>query len=127
MAIESLAIAIRTNPDIAGVRCGPKIHKCGLFADDLILYITSPAASLPVLCKLLDVFAKISGLHVNYTKSQALNVSLRPSPVTQLKESFRFSWSESSIRYLGINLTPKFEQLYQACYPPHLQKIRIRS
>lgn len=123
--MESLAIAIRTNPDIAGVSCGPKTHKCSLFSDDLILYITSPATSLPVLCKLLDDFAKISGLHVNYTKSQALNISLQPSLVTQLKESFHFSWSESSLRYLGINLTPKFEQLYQANYPLIYKKLEL--
>lgn len=86
----------------------------------------SPVTSLPVVCKLLEEFAKTSGLHVNYSKSQELNVSLSELLVSRLKASFRFSWSESSIRYLGINLTPKFEQLYQATYP-HLQKIGIRS
>lgn len=40
-----------------------------------------------------------------------------------LKESFHFSWSESSIRYLGINLTPKFEQLYSVNYPPIYRKL----
>lgn len=97
IAIESLAIAILTNPDITGVRCGPNIHKGGLFADDLILYLTSPVTSLPVVCKLLEDFAKTSGLHVNYSKSQALNVSLSEPLVSRLKDSFRFSWSESSI------------------------------
>lgn len=126
--IESLAIAIRTNPNIAGVRCGPNVHKCGLFADDLILFVISPTTSLPVICKLLEDFSGISGLQVNYTKSQALNISLQPSLMAQLKDSFHFSWSESSIRYLGINLIPKFEQFYQANYsPPHLQKTRNRS
>lgn len=46
---------------------------------------------------------------VNYTKSQALNVSLQPSLVAQLKESFQFA--------------PKFEQLYSANYLPIYQKL----
>lgn len=85
--------------------------------------MTSFFTSLPVLCKLLEDFAQISGLCVNYSKSQALNVSLPSSLVSRLQDSFRFSWSESCIRHLGVNLTPKFEQLYQANYPPIDKKL----
>lgn len=47
IAIETLAIAIRSNPDIKGVKCRDQEHKCALYADDLILYITSPLISIP--------------------------------------------------------------------------------
>lgn len=101
----------------------PNTHKCGLFADNLLLFITSPVTSLPVVCKFLDEFSKVSGLQVNFAKFQAPNVSLQPSLVAQLKDSFKFEWSESTILYLGINLTPKFEQLYSANYPLTYQKL----
>lgn len=42
IAIETLALAIRQNPDIHGVQCGQKTHKCALFADDVLLFVTSP-------------------------------------------------------------------------------------
>lgn len=41
MAIETLAVALRTNPDLKGVACGDQKHKYALYADDLLLYITS--------------------------------------------------------------------------------------
>ena len=69
IAIETLAIAIRQNPNILGVRCGEQTHKCALFADDILLFLTSPITSLPNLCRTLDDFSKISGLSVNYSKS----------------------------------------------------------
>lgn len=54
--------------------CGPQTHKCVLFADDLLLFVTSPITSLPNICKLLDQFSRASGLTVNLSKSQILNV-----------------------------------------------------
>lgn len=94
-----------------------------LFADNLLLYITFPLTSLPNLCQLLNKFAKISGLQVNMAKFQALNVSLQYTLILLLKNSFKFEWSTLSIRYLGLNLTPKDEQLYQANYPPIYRKL----
>ncbi|PIO28457.1 hypothetical protein AB205_0192880 [Aquarana catesbeiana] len=118
MAIETLAIAIRSNPNVHGVTCGTQVHKCGLFADDMLLFITS----LPNLCKLLKELSALSGLQVNYTKSSVLNVSLKTETVS-LQSAFDFKWSDSSIDYLGIKLTAKTEQLYSANFPPTYRKL----
>lgn len=40
MAIETLTIAICQNPDIKGVACGDQNHKCRLFVDDILLFLT---------------------------------------------------------------------------------------
>lgn len=90
IAIEMLAIAIRQNPNIKVVSCGSQTHKCGLFADNVLLFLTSPITSLPNLCQTLDAFARISGLQVNYSKSQALNISLQTDTVELLRKSFKF-------------------------------------
>lgn len=66
IAIETLAIAIRSNPDIKGVQCGGQEHKCALYADDLILYITSPLISVPGIYKVLTAFSAVSGLKSQY-------------------------------------------------------------
>lgn len=46
LAIKTLAIAIRSDQNIKGVRCGQSVHKCDLFADDILLFVTSPITSL---------------------------------------------------------------------------------
>lgn len=121
MMIESLAIAIWGNPDIKHVHFGQSIHKCALFADDLLLFVTSPTSSIQAICALLKEFAVISGLHVNMSKSQALNVSLPSSLISLLQ--YQFEWSHTSIKYLGLNITAKIKNLYQANYPPRYQKL----
>lgn len=89
----------------------------------MLLFITSPIISLPKLCKLLNDFERISGLRVNYDKSHALNISLKPAIVECCKSSFKFRWNTSSIEYLGINLTAKIDQLYSANFPPSYRNL----
>lgn len=122
-AIETLTIAIRNHPDIHGIQCGLHSHKCTLFADDILLFISSPLVSLPNICRLLEDFGKISGLHINYAKSQALNITIPSPTVLRLKENFEFTWSDSKIPYLGVNLAPKIDLLFAANYPPLFKKL----
>lgn len=84
IAMETLAIAIRSHPDVKGVLCGPQENKCALFAD-LLLFITSPLTSTPNLYKLLQEFGNLSGLKVDVTKSVALNVC--PTPIRRAIET----------------------------------------
>lgn len=106
--MESLAIAIPRNPNIREVQwCGPDIHKCALFADDILLFVTSPMSSLPEICSLLNKFSTPSGLKVKNLRFRHINVSLPDSIVSLLQETYDFCWSSSSIKYLGINVTSK--------------------
>lgn len=91
----------------------------------MLLLLTSPITSLPNLCRLLKEFTVISGLQVNYTKSYALNISLKLDTVTTLQSTFEFRWSDSSIDHLGIKLTAKIEQLYSANFPPIYHKPEV--
>lgn len=43
IVIETMAIAFCDDPDIKGVNFGSQEQKCALFADDVLLYVTSPS------------------------------------------------------------------------------------
>lgn len=124
IAIETLAIAIRSNPDIKGVQCGEQEHKCALYADDLMLYVTSPLISVPGIYKTLNAFSAVSCLKVNMGKSTALNISVPTSILSKLASTFDFPWAQKSIRYLGVNLTVDIRNLFKANYLPMLSKCR---
>lgn len=59
IANESLAVAVRTDPDIYGVHCGKQEHKCALFADDLLLFLILPLFSTSNILRLLQEFGKV--------------------------------------------------------------------
>lgn len=62
-------MAIRQNPSVPGVKIGDRQHKILLYADDILLTLTDPANSLPVLTRCIKDFGLISGYKVNFDKS----------------------------------------------------------
>lgn len=72
LTIEPLAEAIRANEEIAGINIGKTQNKISLYADDIILYLTSPERSIPAVLDLITKFGTISGYKINLTKSNAL-------------------------------------------------------
>ncbi|KAM9299503.1 lipolysis-stimulated lipoprotein receptor [Gastrophryne carolinensis] len=76
ITMEHLAVAIRQNPDIRGVVVGDREYKASLYADDLLLHLGAPLTSFPVALKEFETFGRVSNFKINYSKSEALNVSL---------------------------------------------------
>ncbi|XP_069805749.1 ATP synthase subunit ATP5MJ, mitochondrial [Dendropsophus ebraccatus] len=124
LCIEPLAAAIRGCPDIHGVSIRGKDSKIMLFADDVLLTLSDPVTTLPVLHDLLTKFGTLSGYKVNTTKSEAMPLNLPSSLVTHLRTVFKFKWTPSSLGYLGIRLTPSYSTVYSANFPSLFREIR---
>src|SRR4029434_2996091 len=62
--IEPLGEAIRTIPSIQGLQIDNVHHKISLYADDVLIYISSPETSIPVLLDVVGLFSKIGRAHV---------------------------------------------------------------
>lgn len=123
LLIEPLAHLIRSDPNIKGIELAGCHHKVCLFADDILLFMSSPHITAPNLLSVLNHFAHILGLTGNYQKSTALNISLPPSDLQLAKDSLPFSWTPHRLPYLGIQLTPKITDLYSANFPPLLKQV----
>lgn len=123
LLIEPLALVIRSDPTITGIEMGGFQHKLCLFADDILLFLSSPQVSGPNLIPILNKFANISGLYINPKKCLALNISLSNIELTSAKISLPFTWSNRSIPYLGIHLTASLADLFSVNYPPILKQL----
>ena len=96
IAIETLAAAIRTSTDIKGIKLDLEEWKIVQYADDLTAFL-SDLTSAQNLFKLLDRFGKLSGLKVNYTKTEAMWIgSCRDSPenalIPKMVQKCKSSW-----------------------------------
>lgn len=56
VSIEPLAISIRNHPSIGPIRLGNVDHHISLYADDVVLFISQPEKSGPVLLDLIRTF-----------------------------------------------------------------------
>ena len=123
LAIEPLAEIIRATPSIHGLQLGEICHKISLYADDVIVFLSQPEISVPALIERVDWFSNFSGYKINLNKSEAMPLgSLRTIPNTM--PSFPFKWSPSGFVYLGIFITPSFNQLYKANFTPLFGKVK---
>lgn len=68
LAIEPLAMAIKNNKDIKGVKIGNFEHKIGQYADDTFLILDSEK-SLRTSIATFTLFAQFSGLRANMDKT----------------------------------------------------------
>lgn len=122
LAIEPLSIALRTDSRIKGiVSCGQE-QKVSLYADDLLLFITDFSVSIPAALSLLDLFGSVSGYKLNLCKSELLplNKAAREYPL----HSLSFKIAKHQLKYLGVQVTNKFKDLYCANFTPLLTQVQ---
>lgn len=80
LVIEPLAIAIRTEQAIQGIKRAETVHKMSLYADDILLYILDPAVSLPEILRIINSY-KFSGYKLNINKSELYPINF---PISDL-------------------------------------------
>lgn len=121
LSVEPLAETIRSNSCIHGFSTSNTINKISLYADDILLYITQPQVSLPVILKTITTFGKFSGFKVNLEKSELMPIGLKD---LSLIHSSPFKVSKEKIVYLGIVVTYKYSLLFKSNFNPLLSKLQ---
>uniref|UniRef100_A0A3B5M035 Reverse transcriptase domain-containing protein n=1 Tax=Xiphophorus couchianus TaxID=32473 RepID=A0A3B5M035_9TELE len=120
LLIEPLAVAIRSNPDISGIRIGEDHHVISLFADDVLLYLKNPNKSVPAVLSSMDKFGALSGYKINLGKSVASPFNIPQDMALQPI----FHTSKRGFKYLGIFITPDLKDLFLSNYSPLVQNIK---
>lgn len=89
-------------------------------ADDVLLFLTNPFATLPNLLQEIKVYGEVSNFKVSLSKSCALNASLPQTLVTQRCDNFLLIWHGRSITYIDIQLPTNLLDLETLNYMPLL-------
>lgn len=70
-----------------------------------------------------QTFGSFSNFQLNISKTEALNISLPQSTVSQLTSNFPFQWQTHGISYLGTTIPSDLSDLYSLIYSPLLSRI----
>uniref|UniRef100_A0A3Q1BKU0 Reverse transcriptase domain-containing protein n=1 Tax=Amphiprion ocellaris TaxID=80972 RepID=A0A3Q1BKU0_AMPOC len=122
LAIEPLAEVIRTDPQVAGITIGPQKHTISLYADDVLLFLSNPEVSMVRIIEIIKSFGQFLGYDINYSKSEAMPLTLHTPSTSSSAVPFR--WSPSGFVYLGIHITLSLSGLYKANFIPLIRKIK---
>lgn len=112
IAIEPLALLLRATEEFIGIKRGKMEHKVSLYADDLLLYISNPVKSVPVIMEILKEFGAVSGYKLNLSKSVLFPINSKARMNTNVFNIFPFSIS-TEFKYLGINITQEYNGLFK--------------
>lgn len=78
------------------------VQKIALFADDVQIYLSSPATSFEALMTTLTEYGLLCGYKLNIQKTQVFTFNYRPDQA--ITEKYGIDWDFKSMRYLGVNL-----------------------
>lgn len=114
LAIEPMAILIRSTPQIQGITIGPIQEKVSLYADDTLLYLTDDGQSLTQALQVIDRCGRYSGIRINWGKSVLFPLHSGVAPLhldAQLCRVSQFRYLGVEIhrdlkQFIGLNLTP---------------------
>ena len=132
VAIEPLSIVLSSSSLFTSVYRNGTEHRVSLYADDLLLYVSSPTVCIDNILDILHTFGSFSDYKFNINKSECfpLNKAAKQIPAQTLP----FRLASSSFQYLGINIlnslpllyiitlwywSERLNQIYNAAMPSH--------
>ena len=113
---ETLARELRQHEDIQGIPVQDIVNLLGQFADDMDIYMLYDQKSLTTVLEILESFRLQSGFTVNYNKTQIYRIGSLRSSNAILYTQKPVSWTNETVKVLGINITHEEQQLMAANY-----------
>ena len=98
LCAEILAIKIRGNNKIKGISVTRIEYKLSQFADDTSLILDGTEESLDEALEELDWYAKISGLKINFSKTQVIWIGRKKYSTDTLCPNRNLSWGATTFK-----------------------------
>lgn len=120
LAIEPLASKWRQHHQDKALRCNLRQIFISLYNDDITLHVQDPQDNLNPLLRKFIIFGKLSGVHINWGKSQLFPLTAAAS---HFPLDIPLEWCEADLRYLGIVLARNRDELMRLNYGTAIHRI----
>ena len=119
-----MAIKIRENPKIKGIKVLHSEHEISQFADDTSVILDESEESLNETLLELEWFKKITGLKINFSKTQVIWIGSKKYSSDRLCENWNLSWGKTTFTVLGINFDVDISKITKINYEKYLKKMK---
>lgn len=102
VGLEMLAINIRENQCIKGIKLHEHYYKIALYADDMSIFVRNPNSSQEQMMILLQKFGLLSGYKINQTKSEMIGFNVTMKNMQSIQKLCSAKWKNRDVKYLGI-------------------------
>lgn len=123
LSLEPFIRKVVAAQDIRGFTVASTEFKRAAYADDLLFFLTKPLTSFPTFMKEFSLYGYISYLKINFTKSEAMNITLPEKILRNAQANSPFKWETWALKYLGVWLTSQLSQTLDRNFLPLLKTI----
>ena len=120
VAVETLALPIRQNPEIIGIKISGEETKLLQYADDTTA-ILSDIDLAQALFNLLEVFKNLSGLVINSSKTEGVWIGLSRDKTSK---PFGIKWPDEPIKALGVYYSYDIKLLHEKNFIERLDSVK---
>ena len=124
LCAEVLADAIRNDNNIKGITVDGQEIKISLYADDTTLILDGSRASFKNSLQVLESFSLISGLRLNYKKTEVPWIGANAGSEGKLCPEHDLKWMKNKVKTLGVWLSTDPIITMKANYDEKLTKLK---
>ena len=124
LQIELLAVMVRRNKHIKGVKINDTEHLLIQFADDLGMCLAYDRKSWCEALKTLHDFEAKTGLKINYDKSSVYRIGSLKNSNAKFYSTKKLQWTNDPINVLGILITTEKNEIIQKNLEPAMEKAK---
>ena len=121
---EILAIHLRKNPRIRGIKVGTIEYLLSMFADDLDLLLDHDRDVWGEVMNEFDQFEKITGMKVSYEKTTIYRIGSIRNSNAKFYSVRKVQWTSDPINILGVHIANTDQDLIKLNYDTVLDKIK---
>ena len=120
---EFLAMKLRKNENVKGITVNNIEFKISQYADDTSVILDGTETSLNQTLKELYHFSRISGLNINFDKTQLVWIGAEKFSTRSIKTKWKLSWGNNKFKLLGINFNTELEEMIKENYTPKITQM----
>ena len=121
---EILALMIRKNKNISGIKIGLKEFLTSLYADDTSLFLDGSEKSLKQAFLTLKFYAEASGLHINIDKTRLIWFGANKGSSRKLCTDMNLNWDQGMFTLLGVKFTLDLTEIININYDSKIREIK---
>ena len=123
LCAEILAIKIRNNKNIKGIKIDNIEYKLSQYADDTSAFLDGSQQSLNETLSELSHYAEYSGLKVNFDKTQVVWIGRNKYSTETIKTKWKLTWGITHFKLLGIHFDIDLDKVININYNDKISKI----
>ena len=123
LCAEILAILVRNNPRIKGIRINGIEYLTSQYADDTSLTLDGTQESLLNTMLVLKFYGRISGLNVNTDKTKVIWFGARKNSQEILCPEYNLAWGENTFTLLGVKFSTNLTDIVNINYDAKIEEI----